>query len=110
MELQAPAEDAAGSIRAWLSESSRGTAALWGTVHRRDEGGLRLLSAANTPEKVQATVAWAPSEEEWRVSRSRRADRDLESEGRQLGRGEPGAKAVDARISFDAAARGRGSR
>jgi L-methionine (R)-S-oxide reductase len=61
MEPQARAEDAADSIRTWLSGFLTRHNGVSGTVHIREKGGLRLLSAANIPEKVRDTVAWAPS-------------------------------------------------
>lgn len=44
----------------WLIDYIREAGAVAGTVHRREEGGLRLTASHNIPPKVCEIVAWVP--------------------------------------------------
>ena len=44
----------------WLIEYIHGAGAVAGTVHRREEGGLRLTASHNIPPRVCEIVAWVP--------------------------------------------------
>jgi L-methionine (R)-S-oxide reductase len=45
----------------WLSAFLAAHHGVSGTVHRHQEGGLKLTAAVNIPEKVQQIVAWVPN-------------------------------------------------
>lgn len=49
------------SDQAWLEDYIRHTGAVAGTVHRYEEGGLRLAAALNIPPKVCEIVTWVPA-------------------------------------------------
>jgi L-methionine (R)-S-oxide reductase len=49
------------NLQAWLSSFLADNGAVSGTVHLYQDGGLRLASAVNIPEKVQQIVAWVPN-------------------------------------------------
>ena len=45
----------------WLENYIRESGAVAGTVHRTEEGGLRLTASHNIPPKVCEIVAWVPA-------------------------------------------------
>lgn len=45
----------------WLQDYIRRSGAVAGTIHRYEEGGLRLTAAQNIPPKVCDVVAWVPA-------------------------------------------------
>jgi hypothetical protein len=45
----------------WLESYIREAGAVAGTVHRTEEGGLRLTASHNIPAKVCEVVAWVPA-------------------------------------------------
>ena len=47
--------------RDWLEDYLRTSGAVAGTVHRYEDGGLRLTAAHNIPPKVCEVVAWVPA-------------------------------------------------
>ncbi|MGC2637374.1 MAG: GAF domain-containing protein [Acidobacteriaceae bacterium] len=47
--------------QAWLEDYIRESGAIAGTVHRTEEGGLRLTASQNIPPKVCEVVAWVPA-------------------------------------------------
>ena len=48
-------------LNAWLSDFLARNGGVSGTLHLYEDGGLRLASAVNIPEKVQQIVAWVPN-------------------------------------------------
>ena len=48
-------------LQDWLTRYLAGCAAVAGTVHRYENGGLRLAAAVNIPDPVRNAVAWVPS-------------------------------------------------
>jgi hypothetical protein len=49
------------NLEVWLSSFLAANGGVSGTIHLFQEGGLRLASAVNIPEKVQQIVAWVPN-------------------------------------------------
>ncbi len=45
----------------WLEDYISQTGAVAGTIHRVEEGGLRLTASKNIPAKVCEVVAWVPA-------------------------------------------------
>jgi hypothetical protein len=49
------------SDQTWLDDYLRSTGAVAGTVHRVEDGGLRLVASTNIPPKVCEVVSWVPA-------------------------------------------------
>ena len=85
----------------WLADFLARNGAVSGTVHLYENGGLRLASAVNIPEKVQQIVAWVPY---GKGMAGLALERGVPVETCNLkedesGAVKPGAKAVDAKAA-----------
>lgn len=97
-------KDAAGAgseFDAWLTGFLGRQGAVSGTVHLYVDGGLRLASAVNIPEKVRQVVAWVPY---GKGMAGLALERGIPIETCNLkeddtGAVKPGAKAVDAKAA-----------
>ncbi len=85
----------------WLTDFLARTGAVSGTVHLFENGGLRLASAVNIPEKLRQIVAWVPY---GKGMAGLALERGVPVETCNLkedasGAVKPGAKAVDAKAA-----------
>jgi L-methionine (R)-S-oxide reductase len=86
----------------WLKQYVRECDAVAGSVHMRENDGLRLVAEVNIPEKVQRVVEWVPSGKGMAGQALVRGEPiftcDLQDDS--SGAVRPGAKAVDAHAAI----------
>lgn len=87
---------------AWLEQYVRDCGAVAGTVHLRENDGLRLVAAVNIPGKVQQVVEWVPSGKGMAGQALVRGEPIFACNLKDDSSGavRPGAKAVDARAAI----------
>lgn len=85
----------------WLDDYLHKTGAVAGTVHRVEDGGLRLVASTNIPPKVCEVVAWVPAGKgmagQALVTEKPVSTCNLKDDGSSAVR--PGARAVDAQAA-----------
>jgi L-methionine (R)-S-oxide reductase len=88
-------------LQDWLARYLAETAAVAGTVHLHENGGLRLAAAVNIPEKVQEVVAWVPNGKGMAGIALERGEavQTCNLQEDRSGAVKPGAKAVDAQAA-----------
>ena len=98
-----------GTVQNWLSDYVAEVAAVAGTVHMTENGGLRLAAAVNIPEKVQEVVAWVPSGKGMAGLALERGEaiQTCNLQEDRSGAVKPGAKAVNAQAAVAFPVRGR---
>src|SRR4051812_39277279 len=89
------------TLQRWLSDYMTDCAAIAGTVHLHENGGLRLAAAVNIPDRVQEAVAWVPSGKGMAGLALQRGEavQTCNLQEDRSGAVKPGAKAVNAQAA-----------
>jgi L-methionine (R)-S-oxide reductase len=88
-------------LQNWLTQYVAACAAVAGTVHRHENGGLRLAAAINIPDPVREAVAWVPSGKGMAGLALERGEvvQTCNLQADASGAARPGAKAVNAQAA-----------